>query len=65
MHQPTTDQPSPDTSAVLSDDDLQEVAAGAASQLDYGASLARSRPAASLDTVGSITGGFADDGSLT
>lgn len=29
-------QPSPDTSAVLNDDDLQEVAVGAATQLDYG-----------------------------
>ena len=65
MHQPTTDQPSPDTPATLSDDELEEVAAGAAYQIDYGASLARSRPAASLNTLGSITGGFADDGSLT
>ena len=34
MERPTTEQP-----ATLTDEELQDVAAGAASQIDYGASL--------------------------
>ena len=37
--QPTTEQPAAEQSATLADEELQEVAAGAASQIDHGASL--------------------------
>ena len=39
MDRPTTEQPATEPSATLSDEELQDVAAGAASQIDYGASL--------------------------
>ena len=49
MDRPTTEQPATDQSAAerpatLSDEELQEVAAGAASQIDYGASLHQAWP---------------------
>ena len=67
MDRPTTEQPTTEPSATLSDEELQEVAAGAASQIDYGASLSRVSPrrtSQAQESVGFIDG-FASDASLT
>ena len=70
MDSPTAEQPATEPSATLSDEELQEVAAGAASQIDYGASpsgFASHRPRSSdwwRDDSAILTGG-SSGGSLT
>ena len=67
MDRPTTEQPSAEQAATLTDEELQEVAAGAASGIDYvanprGISPRRTSPA--QESVGFIDG-VASDASLT
>ena len=67
MAHPTTEQPSAEQAATLTDEELREVAAGAASGIDYvanprGISPRRTSPA--QESVGFIDG-VATDGSLT
>ena len=69
--QPTTEQPAAEQPATLSDEELQDVAAGAASQIDYGASLsgfASHRPRSSdwwRDDSATLTGGSSGGSGLT
>ena len=67
MDRPTTEQPSAEQAATLTDEELREVAAGAASGIDYvanprGISPRRTSPA--QESVGFIDG-VASDASLT
>ena len=67
MDRPTTEQASAEQAATLTDEELQEVAAGAASGIDYvanprGISPRRTSPA--QESVGFIDG-VASDASLT
>ena len=67
MDRPTTEQPSAEQAATLTDEELQKVAAGAASGIDYvanprGISPRRTSPA--QESVGFIDG-VASDASLT
>ena len=67
MARPTTEQPSAEQAATLTDEELREVAAGAASGIDYvanprGISPRRTSPA--QESVGFIEG-VASDASLT
>ena len=67
MDRPTTEQPAAGQAATLTDDELQDVVAGAASQIDYDASLhqvwpSRTRSADwwrddSATLTGSVSGG--------
>ena len=70
MDRPTTEQPTAGQSATLADEELQEVAAGADWQLDYGASLHGVSPRRTRssdwwrDDSATLTGG-SSGGSLT
>ena len=67
MDRPATEPPAAEPSATLTDEELQDVAAGAASQIDYGASLHGVWPRRTYqaqESVGFIDG-VASDGSLT
>ena len=67
MDSPTTEQPAAEQPAALSDEELQEVAAGAATpatQLDYGASFrVPQRPQGSAGFIGGIAS-FDSNGNL-
>ena len=71
MDRPTTEQPATEQPATLSDEELQEVAAGAGWQIDYGASLsgfASHRPRSSdwwRDDSATLTGGSSGGSGLT
>ena len=71
MDRPTIEQPAAEQPATLSDEELQEVAAGAASQIDYGASLsgfASHRPRSSdwwRDDSATLTGSASGGSGLT
>ena len=68
---PTTEQPATEPSATLADEDLQEVAAGAASQIDYGASPSGFAPRRTRssdwwrDDSATLTGGSSGGSGLT
>ena len=67
MARPTTEQPSAEQAATLTDDELREVAAGAASGIDYVASSSGfpSRRRSQPDTALAFISDPSSDGDMT